>query len=269
MSSEASPAPVLQLDNLRRTFHRGTPDERVALDDLSLTLAPGDFVAVIGGNGAGKSTLLNAVAGEVAVDSGTIRIGGRAVTGLPTHRRAGLVSRVFQDPLVGTAGAMSVEENMALASRRGRRNGLRSGLPSAARRRFVDVLTRLDLGLETRLGQAVGLLSGGQRQSLALAMAVLTKPDLLLLDEHTAALDPRTAERVMAATVEVVAREGLTALMVTHNMAHAIATGNRLVMMRAGRIIFEAVGAEKTALTVEALVERFHLTGDRMVLAAP
>ena len=249
-------------------FGRGTPDVRVALDDLSLTLAPGNFVTVIGGNGAGKSTLLNAIAGVIAVQAGAIRIAGRDVTRVVTHRRASLIARVFQDPTTGTAGSMTVAENMALADRRGRRNGLRRGLPRVARQRYAEVLARLDLGLETRLDQLVGQLSGGQRQSLALAMAVLQRPALLLLDEHTAALDPRTAARVMAATVDVVTRESLTALMVTHNMAQAIDTGDRLIMMAAGRIIFDASGAAKAALSVDTLVERFHVTSDRMVLAA-
>lgn len=253
--------------SLRKAFHAGTANERVALADVSLTLAPGDFAVVIGGNGAGKSTLLNAIAGEVMVDAGTVEIDGRDVTREPTYRRASLVSRVFQDPLIGTAGAMTIEENLALAERRGRRNGLRLGLTSPARQRYRDSLATLGLGLENRMSQKVELLSGGQRQSLALLMAVLTTPSLLLLDEHTAALDPRTADLVMRTTLAAIARDDLTTLMVTHNMEHALAYGNRLVMMMEGRIAYEAAAQEKATLTVESLVKRFHLTSDRMLLA--
>jgi putative tryptophan/tyrosine transport system ATP-binding protein len=258
---------VLQSRALRKAFHPGTPNERVALSDVSLALRPGDFAVVIGGNGAGKSTLLNAIAGEVAVDRGAIEIDNRDVTREPTHKRAALISRVFQDPLVGTAGPMTIEENLALAERRGRRNGLRLGLSAAARGRYRERLALFGLGLESNMSQKVELLSGGQRQSLALLMAVLTTPKLLLLDEHTAALDPRTAETVMNATVAAVERDRLTTLMVTHNMQHALAYGNRLIMMMQGRIIYEASGAEKAGLTIEALVQRFHVTSDRMLLA--
>jgi len=258
---------MLNASALRKAFHPGTPNERVALSDVSLALAPGDFAVVVGGNGAGKSTLLNAIAGEVQVDRGSIAIADRDVTREPTHKRAALIGRVFQDPLVGTAGAMSIEENLALAERRGRRNGLRFGLTAAARRRYRERLAPFGLGLENNMGQKVELLSGGQRQSLALLMAVLTTPRLLLLDEHTAALDPRTAETVMQATIAAVQRAGLTTLMVTHNMAHALAYGNRLIMMMEGRIIYEASGAEKTGLTIESLVRRFHVTSDRMLLS--
>jgi putative ABC transport system ATP-binding protein len=221
---------------------------------------------VIGGNGAGKSTLLNAIAGEVQVDTGNVVIDGADVTALPTHRRASAVARVFQDPLVGTAGAMTIEENLALAERRGQHNGLRSGLSGAARQRYRDRLATLELGLEMRMGQKVELLSGGQRQSLALLMAVLRTPKLLLLDEHTAALDPKTADTVMRATLDAVARDRLTTLMVTHNMAHALGYGSRLFMMAEGRIVFEADAAEKKTLTVESLIRRFQVTSDRMLL---
>lgn len=258
---------MFEARSLRKAFHAGTANERVALADVSLTLAPGDFAVVIGGNGAGKSTLLNAIAGETVVDTGIIEIDGRDVTREPTYRRAAAVARVFQDPLIGTAGAMTIEENLALAERRGRRNGLRLGLTTAARLRYRERLAGLGLGLESRMSQKVELLSGGQRQSLALLMAVLTTPKLLLLDEHTAALDPRTADTVMRATIAAVERDKLTTLMVTHNMEHALAYGNRLIMMMEGRIVFMAAGAEKSALTVESLVKRFHLTSDRMLLA--
>ena len=258
---------MFEARSLRKAFHAGTANERVALADVSLTLAPGDFAVVIGGNGAGKSTLLNAIAGEVTVDTGTIEIDGRDVTRELTYRRAAAVARVFQDPLIGTAGAMTIEENLALAERRGRRNGLRLGLTTAARLRYRERLAGLGLGLENRMSQKVELLSGGQRQSLALLMAVLTTPKLLLLDEHTAALDPRTADTVMRATIAAVERDKLTTLMVTHNMEHALAYGNRLIMMMEGRIVFMAADAEKSVLTVESLVKRFHLTSDRMLLA--
>jgi putative tryptophan/tyrosine transport system ATP-binding protein len=257
----------LEVERVRRVFNPRTANERVALDDLSLELARGDFVAIVGGNGAGKSMLLNAIAGEVSVDSGHIRIDGTDVTDRRTDRRAALAARVFQDPMIGTAGSLTVEENMALALRRGQRNSLKAGITSADRARFRDALRALDLGLEDRLTQTVGLLSGGQRQSLSLTMAVLRRPALLLLDEHTAALDPKTAARVMEATMASVVSLGLTVLMVTHNMADAIRCGNRIVMMRAGRIIFEARDAEKAGLTVEHLVQRFHIADDRMVLA--
>ncbi len=258
---------MLSARSLRKAFHAGTPNERVALNDITLSLAPGDFAVVVGGNGAGKSTLLNAIAGEVQIDAGNIEIAAKDVTREPTWRRAAWVSRVFQDPLVGTAGAMTIEENLALAERRGRRNGLRLGLSTPARARYRDRLAALGLGLEYRMNQKVELLSGGQRQSLALLMAVLTTPKLLLLDEHTAALDPRTADNVMKATIAAVEQERLTTLMVTHNMEHALRYGNRLIMMMEGRIAYMADAAEKAGLTVESLVKRFHLTSDRMLLA--
>jgi putative tryptophan/tyrosine transport system ATP-binding protein len=245
---------------LRKAFHPGTPNQRVALADVTLSLAAGDFAVVIGSNGAGKSTLLNAIAGEVRVDSGRIEIDGRDVTAEPTHRRAAAIARVFQDPSVGTAGPMTIEENLALAERRGARNGLRLGLSSSARRRYRSRLAAIGLGLEDRLGQKVELLSGGQRQSLALLMAVLTTPKLLLLDE------PKTADVVMQATTQAVAHDRLTTLMVTHNMQHALDYGNRLIMMNEGRIVFAAQAGEKAALTVERLVQRFHLASDRMLL---
>jgi putative ABC transport system ATP-binding protein len=257
---------MLDARALRKAFHAGTPNQRVALADVSLNLAAGDFAVVIGSNGAGKSTLLNAIAGEVRIDSGTILVNGRDVTAKPTHRRAAAIARVFQDPSVGTAGTMTIEENLALAERRGARNGLRLGLSSAARQRYREALAGIGLGLESRLGQKVELLSGGQRQSLALLMAVLTTPKLLLLDEHTAALDPKTAEIVMRATTEAVTRDRLTTLMVTHNMQHALTYGNRLIMMNGGRVVFDAHASEKAGLTIDELVQRFHLASDRMLL---
>ena len=257
---------MLALDGLHKTFHQGTPDRRAALDGVSLSLRPGDFAVVIGGNGAGKSTLLNAISGEVLPDTGSVRVDGVDVTSKPTHVRAAWIARVFQDPLAGTAGTLTVAENLSIAERRGKRSGLRWGLNTESRKRYQDRVAALGLGLENRLEQKVGSLSGGQRQSLALAMAVLTAPKLLLLDEHCAALDPKTAELVMQETVRAVSAENLTALMVTHNMQHAIEFGNRLIMMMSGRIVYQAEGAEKAALTIDHLIKRFHITSDRMVL---
>lgn len=243
-------------------------DARPALDGVSLALAPGDFVVVIGSNGAGKSTLLNAVAGAVMVDAGRIVLDGADITGLAEHRRAGLIARVFQDPMAGTAAAMTVEENLALAERRGQRRRFSAHLDAERRARYRAELAALGLGLEGRLSVPVAQLSGGQRQSLSLVMATLSAPKLLLLDEHTAALDPRTAALVMEATVAAIAAHRLTALMVTHNMRQAIQFGNRLVMMHAGRVRLDVAGAEKAALTPEALVRRFDLTDDRLLLGA-
>ena len=257
---------MIDVRTLDKTFYRGTPSARHALNDVSLRLDEGDFAVVIGGNGAGKSTLLNTIAGEVMPDAGSVWIDDTDVTRRPPHRRAGLISRVFQDPLAGSAGGMTIEENLALALARGRRRTLGLALTDTRRRRFRDAVAVFNLGLEERMDQKVELLSGGQRQSLALAMALVTAPRVLLLDEHCAALDPRTAATVMEATVDAVERDGLTTLMVTHNMQHAIDHGNRLVMMMDGKIIFEAAGAEKRALTVEALIERFHLVDDKMLL---
>jgi putative ABC transport system ATP-binding protein len=257
---------MLALDGLRKTFHQGTPDRRAALDSVSLALRPGDFAVVIGGNGAGKSTLLNTIAGEVIPDEGSVSVDGVDVTRKPTHIRAAWIARVFQDPLAGTAGTLTVAENLSIAERRGKRSGLHWGLNAQNRKRYQERVAALGLGMESRLDQKVGSLSGGQRQSLALAMAVLTSPKLLLLDEHCAALDPKTAELVMKETVRAVDSEKLTALMVTHNMQHAIEFGNRLIMMMAGRVVYQAEGVEKAALTIEHLVKRFHITSDRMVL---
>ncbi len=258
---------MIEIAGARKHYGAGTADARVALDGVELTLARGDFAIVIGSNGAGKSTLLNAIAGATALDGGAIRIGGIDVTRLPVHRRAAHIARVFQNPMNGTFSAMSVEENLLLAELRGRRRGFGWALTAARRRRWRDVLAGFGLGLETRLASPVEQLSGGQRQSLALAMAAINKPPILLLDEHTAALDPRTARVVMDATVALIAGARLSALMVTHNMHQAIAYGNRLLMMDAGRIKLEVAGAEKQRLTVESLVARFGAADDRFVLS--
>ena len=230
---------------------------KTALQDLSLTLNDGDFVTVIGGNGAGKSTMLNAVAGTFTVDAGTIAIGGVDVTHLPEHRRAKFIGRVFQDPMMGTAPTMQIEENLALAARRGRRRGLSWGITRAEREEYREKLKTLGLGLEDRMTSKVGLLSGGQRQALTLLMASLRRPELLLLDEHTAALDPATAAKVLELSDRIVAENHLTAMMITHNMRDAITHGNRLIMMNAGRIILDISGEEKKKLTKQDLLDRF------------
>ena len=248
---------MLDMKNIRKTFNPGTVNEKTALNGVSLTLNDGDFVTVIGGNGAGKSTLLNAVAGVWPVDSGSISIGGADVTKLPEHKRAKYIGRVFQDPMMGTAATMQIEENMALAARRGRSHTLRPGITRDERERYRETLKILDLGLEDRLTSKVGLLSGGQRQALTLLMAALRKPDLLLLDEHTAALDPKTAAKVLDATERIVGRDRLTTLMITHNMKDAIVHGNRLIMMYEGRIALDIKGEDKKKLTVEQLLAKF------------
>ena len=243
---------MLEIKEIYKTFNAGTINEKRALNGVSLTLDDGDFVTVIGGNGAGKSTLLNAVAGVWPVDSGTISIDGVDVTRLPEHKRAKYIGRVFQDPMMGTAATMQIEENLALAARRGRRRTLRPGITRAEREQYRELLKILDLGLEDRLTTKVGLLSGGQRQALTLLMATLKKPKLLLLDEHTAALDPKTAAKVLETTEKIVQRDKLTTLMITHNMRDAIAHGNRLIMMYEGRVALDVSGEEKKKLTVEA-----------------
>ena len=248
---------MLDIKNIRKTFNPGTVNEKTALNGVSLTLEDGDFVTVIGGNGAGKSTLLNAVAGVWPVDSGSISIGGTDVTRLPEHKRAKYIGRVFQDPMMGTAATMQIEENMALAARRGRARTLRPGITRDERERYRETLKILDLGLEDRLTSKVGLLSGGQRQALTLLMAALRKPNLLLLDEHTAALDPKTAAKVLAATERIVQKDHLTTLMITHNMRDAIVHGNRLIMMYEGRIALDIAGEDKKKLTVEQLLAKF------------
>ena len=264
---------MLEIRNIHKTFNAGTVNEKQALRGVSLTLADGDFVTVIGGNGAGKSTLLNAVAGVWPVDEGSIVVGGADVTHLPEFKRAQYIGRVFQDPMMGTAATMQIEENLALAMRRGKARTLRAGITKAERERYRELLKILDLGLEDRLTSKVGLLSGGQRQALTLLMATLQKPKLLLLDEHTAALDPKTAAKVLDTTEKIVQRDKLTTLMITHNMRDAIRYGNRLIMLHAGRIILDISGQEKKELTVPELLEMFarasgdEFSGDRAILA--
>ena len=253
---------MLCVEQVSKTFNPGTINEKKALDGLSLHLAPGDFVTVIGGNGAGKSTLLNAIAGTWPVDEGRIVIDGVDVTALPDFKRAKYIGRVFQDPMMGTAPDMWMEENLALAVRRGKRRGLGWGISRAEREEYRELLKTLDLGLEDRLTSKVGLLSGGQRQALTLLMATLQRPKLLLLDEHTAALDPKTAAKVLEATDRIVAKDNLTTLMITHNMKDAIMHGNRLIMMKDGKIILDISNEDKKRLTVEDLLSRFKVNGD-------
>ncbi len=248
---------MLELVNVRKTFNPKTVNEKVALDGLSLRLEEGDFVTVIGGNGAGKSTMLNAIAGVWPIDSGHIAIDGYEITHLPEHRRAALLGRVFQDPMTGTAATMQIEENLALAARRGQRRTLKVGITRQEREAYREKLAKLGLGLEDRMTAKVGLLSGGQRQALTLLMATLKKPKLLLLDEHTAALDPRTAAKVLALSEQIVTENHLMTLMVTHNMRDAIRYGNRLIMMNEGRVILDISGDEKKRLTVEMLMDAF------------
>ncbi len=263
---------MLEMKAVKIVFHAGTVNEKTALAGVDLHLAPGEFVTVIGGNGAGKSTLLNCVSGAYAPTSGEIWIDGQNVTHMPEHRRAKLLGRVFQDPMMGTAGNMWIEENLALALRRGQKRGLRWGITQKEREMFKKQLRRLDLGLEDRLSTKVKLLSGGQRQALTLLMATLQKPKLLLLDEHTAALDPKTARKVLELSEQIIEEHGLTSLMVTHNMRDAIRYGNRLIMMHDGRVAVDVSGEEKKKLTVEALLERFSESAgsdevsDRLVL---
>ena len=258
---------MLKIRDVYKTFNRGTVNEKVAINGLDLTLEDGDFVTVIGGNGAGKSTMLNLIAGVFPVDSGKIILNGLNLNGLPEHKRARFLGRVFQDPMRGTAATMGIEENLALAYRRGKRRGLGHGITGEEREMYREKLKSLDLGLEDRLTSKVGLLSGGQRQALTLLMATLQKPDLLLLDEHTAALDPKTADKVLQLTEEIVARDHLTTLMVTHNMKNATQYGNRLIMMDAGRVVVDIRGEEKKNLSVRDLLEKFNIQNDRMLLS--
>ncbi len=248
---------MLELKNISKTFFPGTVHEKTALDNLNLTLHEGDFVTVIGGNGAGKSTMLNAIAGTFPVDSGTILIDGKDVTRLPEYKRAALLGRVFQDPMMGTAPTMQIQENLALAARRGKPRGLRWGITPQEQEMYYQKLKDLDLGLEDRMKAKVGLLSGGQRQALTLLMAAMQKPKLLLLDEHTAALDPRTAAKVLELSDRIVAENHLTTLMITHNMKDAIAHGNRLIMMDAGHVVLDISGEDKKKLTVNDLLTLF------------
>ena len=264
---------MLKLDNICKTFNKGTINEKKALAGLSLHLEPGDFVTVIGGNGAGKSTMLNAVAGVWPVDSGRIILDGVDVTALPEHKRAGYIGRVFQDPMMGTAPNMQIEENMALAMRRGEKRGLRWAVTNAEREQFREQLSTLGLGLEDRMTAKVGLLSGGQRQALTLLMATMVPPQLLLLDEHTAALDPATAEKVLDLTRRVVAESHITCLMVTHNMHQALELGNRTLMMADGHIVLDIAGSERAGMGVDDLIARFkagaghELDNDRILLS--
>lgn len=256
---------MLDIINVKKTFNAGTVNEKKALQGLNLHLNEGDFVTVIGGNGAGKSTMLNAVAGVWPVDEGRISLDGNDITALPEHKRASLIGRVFQDPMMGTAPNMWMEENLALALRRGKRRGLRWGISNAEREMFVEKLKTLGLGLEERMTAKVGLLSGGQRQALTLLMASMKKPKLLLLDEHTAALDPATAAKVLEISDQIVQENNLTTLMITHNMSDAIKHGNRLIMMNEGRIIFDVAGEEKKHLSKHDLMELFaHHSGSSL-----
>lgn len=264
---------MLEVKNIYKTFNPGTVNEKTALNGLSLTLEEGDFVTVIGGNGAGKSTLLNALAGTWLVDEGQIMIDGQDVTKMPEHRRAQFLGRVFQDPMMGTAATMGIDENLALAARRGKKRLLRSGISRKERESYRELVATLGLGLEDRLTSKVGLLSGGQRQAVTLLMATLQKPRLLLLDEHTAALDPKTAAKVLETTNRIVNTNHLTTLMITHNMKDAIANGNRLIMMDKGNIILDIKGEEKKNLHVSDLLKKFEevsgseMVNDRMILS--
>ncbi len=248
---------MLKLEHIWKTFNAGTVNEKVALQDLSMTMKEGEFVTVIGGNGAGKSTMLNAIAGVWGVDSGKILIDDVDVTHLPEYKRAKFIGRVFQDPMMGTAATMQIEENLALAACRGAPRTLKAGITKTEREAYMERLKILDLGLENRMTSKVGLLSGGQRQALTLLMATLQKPKLLLLDEHTAALDPKTAAKVLDATERIVSESGLTTMMITHNMRDAITYGNRLIMMYNGHIVVDVSGQEKKNLTVEQLLSLF------------
>ena len=264
---------MLELKNIYKTFNAGTVNEKVALNGLDLTLDDGDFVTVIGGNGAGKSTMLNAVAGVWPIDMGRILIDGKDITRLPEHKRAQYIGRVFQDPMMGTAATMGIDENLALAARRGASRTLRPGISKKEREGYRAQLASLGLGLETRMTSKVGLLSGGQRQALTLLMATLVTPKLLLLDEHTAALDPATAEKVLDLTKQIVAEHHITCLMITHNMRDALTLGNRTLMMDGGRIVLDIAGPERAGLTVQDLLLRFakqaghDLDDDRVLLS--
>jgi putative ABC transport system ATP-binding protein len=264
---------MLDIKHLSKTFFPGTVNEKIALTDVNLHMEPGDFITIIGGNGAGKSTLLNSIAGVFPIDGGQILIDGVDVSKMPEHKRARYIGRVFQDPMMGTAAGMMIEENLAIASRRGKTPGLSWALKDSEREKFREMLKELDLGLEDRLTSRVGLLSGGQRQALTLLMAAMNKPRILLLDEHTAALDPKTAEKVLAMTKKVIERDHLTSLMITHNMRDALRFGNRLIMMNAGRIVVDVNAEEKAKLTIPDLLALFEkasgsaLDNDRMMLS--
>ena len=264
---------MLEIKNVHKTFNKGTINEKKALNGVNLHLDPGDFVTIIGGNGAGKSTTLNMVAGVYPIDQGTIILDGKDISDLPEYKRAYMLGRVFQDPMMGTAAGMQIEENMTMANRRGKKRGLSWGITKKEKEMFKEKLQMLDLGLEDRMTSKVGLLSGGQRQALTLLMATLKKPSLLLLDEHTAALDPKTAKKVLDITEKIVARDNLTTMMVTHNMKDAINIGNRLIMMSDGKIIYDVKGEEKKKLKVADLLQKFEeasggeFANDRMLLS--
>ena len=264
---------ALEIQDVHKVFNRGTINEKVALNGVNLNLNPGDFVTIIGGNGAGKSTTLNAIAGVWPIDSGKIIIDGTDITNLPEHKRAKYLGRVFQDPMTGTAATMDIEENMAIALRRGEKRILRWGVSREDRELFREKLQTLGLGLEDRMTSKVGLLSGGQRQAITLLMAALKQPKLLLLDEHTAALDPKTAAKVLEISDKIIAENQLTAMMVTHNMKDAIVHGNRLIMMHEGKVIYDVAGEEKKNLQVKDLLAKFEevsggeFANDRMMLA--
>ena len=264
---------MLEIKDVHKTFNAGTINEKVALNGLNLTLNDGDYVTVIGGNGAGKSTMLNMITGVFPVDSGNILIDGEDITNLPEHKRAKYFGRVFQDPMTGTAADMQIEENMAIAARRGKRRTLGFGIKKAEREEYKKLLATLDLGLEDRLTSKVGLLSGGQRQAITLLMATIQHPKLLLLDEHTAALDPKTAAKVLEISDKIIMENHLTTLMVTHNMKDAIVHGNRLIMMHEGRVIYDVSGEAKKKLKVSDLLAKFEeasgkeFANDRMMLS--
>lgn len=264
---------MLELRNVHKTFNKGTINEKIALNGVELTLNEGDFVTIIGGNGAGKSTTLNAIAGVWPVDAGKIIVDGVDITRLPEHKRAIHLGRVFQDPMIGTAATMSIEENMAIAARRGGSRGLGWGITKKERENYQERVKELGLGLETRMSSKVGLLSGGQRQAITLLMAALKHPKLMLLDEHTAALDPKTAAKVLELSEKIISENHLTAMMVTHNMKDAITHGNRLIMMHEGRIIYDVAGEEKKNLHVSDLLQKFEqasggeFANDRMMLS--
>jgi len=263
---------MIVLDNCSKLFHRGSVNEVVALDSIDLRIEEGDFVTVIGSNGAGKSTLLNLIAGTFDTDAGKITIGSRDVTAWPEYKRAKLISRVFQDPLLGTCPSATIEQNLALAKKRGQWRGFTRGVKARDRDGFRQRLSMLGLGLEERLQDRVGLLSGGQRQALTMLMATMVKPEVLLLDEHIAALDPKTAQQILSLTREIVEGQKLTTLMITHNMKHAIDFGNRLIMLHQGKIISDIAGREKSKLTVDDLLQKFYscseeeLVSDAMLL---
>ena len=253
---------MIRIESLTKYFHRGSINEVLAIENVDLAVTQGDFITVIGSNGAGKSTLLNCLAGSVTIDDGCLWIDEKDVTKWPEHRRASLMGRVFQDPLSGTCATLSVEQNMALAKKRGATRGFSLGVKRTDRDLFKEQLTILDLGLENRLNDKVGLLSGGQRQALTMLMAMMVKPKLLLLDEHTAALDPKTARQILDLTQKIITQQHITTIMVTHNMRQALAMGNRLIMLHQGRIIMDVDGEEKEALTVQDLLDRFYTLKD-------